>query len=149
MTGLDYGSMDLNGIGYSNIRLPNDNASYIYTYNPYINTFPEEVFIHEFLHTLERNLNERGYSIPALHDNKKYGYTEKSLIGLKEWYGDYLTKNIRNGNGEQVGLEKEVFSTTPPAESDFKYCVEKDFSKEPQNFIEEIRALIANIGKLF
>ena len=56
--------MDLYGIGYSNIRLPNDKSSYIYTYNPSINTFPEEVFIHEFLHSLERNLKERNYNIP-------------------------------------------------------------------------------------
>lgn len=38
--------MDLHGIGYSNIRLPNDQNSYIYTYDSRANTFPEEVFIH-------------------------------------------------------------------------------------------------------
>ena len=68
--------MDLYGIGYSNIRLPNDKSSYIYTYNPRINTFPEEVFIHEYLHSLERILQERGYDIPELHDNNKYGYEQ-------------------------------------------------------------------------
>lgn len=45
--------MDYYGIGFSNIRLPNDSKSYIYKYNMKINTFPEEVFLHEFLHTLE------------------------------------------------------------------------------------------------
>ena len=90
--------MDLYGIGYSNIRLPNDSRSYIYTYNRYINTFPEEVLIHEFLHTLERNLDERGYSIPQLHDYKKYGYDDEPLIGQKNWYRDYMTKNITTEN---------------------------------------------------
>ena len=66
--------MDLYGIGYSNIRLPNDSSSYIYTYNSRINTFPEEVFVHEFLHSLERIMQERNYDIPELHDYKKYGY---------------------------------------------------------------------------
>ena len=141
--------MDLDGIGYSNIRLPNNSASYIYTYNPYINTFPEEVFIHEFLHTLERNLNERNYNVPALHDYKNYGYTEQALIGQKEWYGDYLTKNIKSQTGELIGLDKEVFSMTPPAESDFKYCIEREFSKEPQNIIEEIRNLFKIIINIF
>ena len=75
--------MDLYGIGYSNIRLPNNNSSYIYTYDSRINIFPEEVFVHEFLHSLERNLKERGYDIPELHDNEKYGYKEERLIGLK------------------------------------------------------------------
>ena len=56
--------MDLHGIGYSNIRLPNDQNSYIYTYDSRANTFPEEVFIHEFLHSLERTLTEYEYDLP-------------------------------------------------------------------------------------
>ena len=48
------GAMDYYGIGFSNIRLPNDSKSYIYKYNTRINTFPEEVLLHEFLHSLER-----------------------------------------------------------------------------------------------
>ena len=140
--------MDLNGIGYSNIRLPNDSASYIYTYNSYINTFPEEVFIHEFLHTLERILKEQGYDIPALHDYKKYGYDDEILIGQKRWYGDYMTCNIQTGNGK-IGLDESVYKQTPPAESDFKYSLEKEYNKEPENIIEEIKDFIANIGKLF
>ena len=51
--------MELYSVGYSNIRLPNDRSSYMYTYDSSINTFPEEVFIHEFLHSLERILQER------------------------------------------------------------------------------------------
>ena len=34
MIGLDFGSMDYYGIGFSNIRLPNDSKSYIYKYDP-------------------------------------------------------------------------------------------------------------------
>lgn len=139
--------MDINGIGYSNIRLPNDSSSYIYTYNSYVNTFPEEVFIHEFLHTLERNLLERNYNIPALHDYKKYGYQEERLIGQKEWYRDYMTKKIKTENG-YIGLDEIVYTLTPPAESDFKYSIEKEFYKEPQNVIEEIRNLFDNIGNM-
>ena len=45
--------MDYYGIGFSNIRLPNDSKSYIYKYDSRINAFPEEVFLHEFLHFLE------------------------------------------------------------------------------------------------
>ncbi len=33
----------------------------IYINDTRANTFPEEVFIHEFLHTLERILTEYGY----------------------------------------------------------------------------------------
>ena len=51
--------MDYLGIGFSNIRLPNSEKSYTYQYNYRINTFPEEVFVHEFLQTLERNSKEK------------------------------------------------------------------------------------------
>ena len=47
------GGMDYYGIGYSNIKIP-EKTNYSFTYNASVNTFPEEVFVHEFLHTLER-----------------------------------------------------------------------------------------------
>ena len=72
--------MDYYGIGFSNIRLPNDSKSYIYKYNERINTFPEEVLLHEFLHSLERNAEECGYERPALHDYQKYGYENEKII---------------------------------------------------------------------
>ena len=143
------GGMDLNGIGYSNIRLPNDKSSYIYTYNSYINTFPEEVFIHEFLHSLERILKERNYNIPNLHDYEQYGYKEERLIGLKNWYRDYMTRNIKTKDGDRAGLNEEVYTLTPPAESDFEYSMEIEFSKEPQNIIEEVKKLLENVFSMF
>ncbi|MGN1271121.1 MAG: hypothetical protein ACI4UX_04010 [Clostridia bacterium] len=141
--------MDLHGIGYSNIRLPNDQKSYIYTYDSRINTFPEEVFVHEFLHSLERILMEYGYDIPQLHDNEKYGYKEQRLVGLKQWYNDYMTCNITNSNGSKTGLDPIVYNLKPSHESNFKYAVELDFSKEPQNIIEEIKGLLENIFNMF
>lgn len=141
--------MDLHGIGYSNIRLPNDQKSYIYTYDSRINTFPEEVFVHEFLHSLERILMEYGYDIPQLHDNEKYGYKEQRLVGLKQWYNDYMTCNITTSNGSKTGLDPIVYNLKPSHESNFKYAVELDFSKEPQNIIEEIKGLLENIFNMF
>lgn len=141
--------MDLHGIGYSNIRLPNDQKSYIYTYDSRINTFPEEVFVHEFLHSLERILMEYEYDIPQLHDNEKYGYKEQRLVGLKQWYNDYMTCNITTSNGSKTGLDPIVYNLKPSHESNFKYAVELDFSKEPQNIIEEIKGLLENIFNMF
>lgn len=141
--------MDLYGIGYSNIRLPNNTASYMYTYNPRINTFPEEVFLHEFLHTLERILIEREYDIPALHDYSKYNYKEEKLIGLKNWYTDYMNCNIKTSNGQFIGLDEEVYKLTPPAESDFKYHFEIEFSHESENIIEELNQIFNYILKIF
>ncbi len=137
------------GIGYSNIRLPNDSSSYIYTYNSRINTFPEEVFVHEFLHSLERIMQERNYDIPELHDYKKYGYEEERLIGLKNWYRDYMTCSIEKNDGTLTGLDQVIYTLTPPAESDFKYSIEKTFNKEPSNIIEETKNLLGTVLRIF
>lgn len=107
--------------------------------------FPEEVFIHEYLHSLERILNERDYEIPALHDYEEYGYKEEKLIGLKNWYYDYMTCNIKTKAGGLTGLDEIVYTLTPPAESDFENCLEVKFSEEPQNIIEEIKNLFGLI----
>ena len=137
--------MDLHGIGYSNIRLPNDQNSYIYTYDSRANTFPEEVFIHEFLHSLERTLTEYEYDIPQLHDNEKYGYKEQRLVGLKQWYKDYMNKNIETSNGK-IGLPEEIYSLKPAKTSDFQnsYLIKTVF-KQPTNFIEEIQEAVRKV----
>lgn len=136
--------MDYYGIGYSNIRLPNSSKSYIYKYDTRINTFPEEVFLHEFLHSLERTSEEYGYEIPALHDYEKYGYKNQNLTGLKKWYEDYMNRNIKTSNS-YIGLPEEVYTLKPAKNSDFEYSYEIDEFKEPKNVIEEIRQLFKNI----
>jgi len=123
------GSMDYYGIGFSNIRLPNDSKSYIYKFNTRVNTFPEEVLLHEFLHSLERNAKEYGYDIPELHDYAKYGYKNEALIGQKIWYTDYMNCNI-SYNGTKIGLPEEIYTLKPAKQSDFEYSHEiKDVFK--------------------
>lgn len=142
--------MDLYGIGFSNIRMANSNNDYTYKYDYRINTFPEEVYIHEFLHTLERTLNEYNYEVPALHDYKKYGYEEKRLIGLKEWYKDYMNSEILNKKTNQyIGLNEIVYTLKPAHKSDFDFAVELDFNKEPKNILQEINALIKVVMTIF
>lgn len=141
------GGMDYLGIGFSNIRLPNSNKSYIYKYDTRINTFPEEVFIHEFLHSLERNAKEYGFDRPELHDSKKYGYSDERLIGLKNWYKDYMTCNIKNDEGKKVGLDSEIYKLKPNNKNDFNFSYKLEEFNEPNNIIEEIRILINNILK--
>lgn len=138
--------MDYYGIGFSNIRLPNDSKSYIYKYNSRINTFPEEVFLHEFLHTLERNAQEYGYERPELHDYEKYGYENEALEGQKKWYKDYMNKNINTTSGK-IGLPEEIYTLKPAKNSNFEYSYNMDeVFKEPENIIEEIREIINNLA---
>lgn len=141
------GGTEYLGIGFSNIRLPNSDKSYIYKYNERINTFPEEVFIHEFCHTLERNSEEWGYETPALHDNEKYGYKNQSLEGLKAWYAVYMTKNI-NDLGKKIGIDSKIYETKPNKNEDFRYSYKMDALDEPQNIIEEIKIIINKIPKM-
>ena len=134
--------MDYYGIGFSNIRLPNDSRSYIYKYNSRVNTFPEEVFLHEFLHSLERNAEEYGYERPELHDYEKYGYENELLEGQKQWYTDYMNKEIKTTEGN-VGL-----TLKPAKNSDFDYSYKiEDVFKQPENIIEEIIEIFKNLGR--
>ena len=139
------GSMDYYGIGFSNIRLPNSSKSYIYKYDSRINQFPEEVFLHEFLHSLERTAKEYGYEIPELHAYKDYGYENEYLTGQREWYRDYMNKEIATSNGN-VGLPNEIYTLKPAKKSNFEYAYElEDVYVEPENIIEEIRGIFDNL----
>lgn len=139
--------MDYYGIGFSNIRLPNDSRSYIYKYNSRINTFPEEVFLHEFLHSLERNAEEYGYERPELHDYEKYGYENELLEGQKKWYTDYMNKEIKTTEGN-VGLPAEIYTLKPAKSSDFDYSYKiEGVFKQPENIIEEIIEIFENLGR--
>lgn len=137
--------MDYYGVGFSNIRLPNDSKSYIYKYNRRINTFPEEVFMHEFLHSLERNAEEYGYERPQLHDYEKYGYENEVLIGQKKWYTDYMNQNINTASGK-IGLPPEIYTLKPAKNSNFTHSNKmEEVFQEPENIIEEIKELLTNV----
>lgn len=139
------GGMRYEDIGFSNIRLPNDmKRTTMYKYDLTSDTFPEEVFVHEFLHTLERNLGEYETDFPKLHDNKLYGYKEDNTDGLKEWYKDYLTGTVRDGSN-YVGLSDIVYSTMPLHTSDFKDAKEIEFNNEPSGVLEGFTRIIKSV----
>ena len=142
------GSMEYRGLGFSNIRLPDDSNSYIYKYDTRINTFPEEVFVHEFLHTLERNADEYGEERPELHDNYRYSYVSKDLIGLKEWYEDYMNKEIKIATGN-IGLPTDIYTKKPVKTTDFEYShVVTGYLKEPENIFEEVLSIFQKIKNI-
>ena len=142
------GGMDYYSIGFSNIRMPDDRNNLAYEFNYRVNTFPEEVFIHEFLHTLERNAKEYGYERPELHDYAKYGYTEDKKQGLRKWYTDYINKEI-SYNGTKIGLPEEILRCKPCHENNFKYATQVAAFKEPSNIIEIIQSIFSKITRLF
>lgn len=135
------GYMDYYGIGFSNIRLPNSKNNYIYKFSS-TNTFPEEVFVHEFLHSLERNLNERNYNIPELHSYNQYGYKNSPTEGYKQWYTDYMQKKIKTSTGN-AGLDSIVYKIKPVKEDNFNYSIQLNYFEEPRNIIESIKKLFS------
>ena len=143
------GGMEYRNIGFSNIRLPNSDSNYIYKYDDRINTFPEEVYVHEFLHTLERNAQEYGYERPELHDHDKYSYKNQNLVGLKQWYADYMNKEVKSAIKGNVGLPREIFRAKPAKKSDFEYSRKLDYFDEPENIIEELNGIYKRIINIF
>ncbi len=143
------GSMRYDSIGFSDIRMPNDlQHSTMYKYDIRNDTFPEEVFVHEFLHSLERNQLERGYAFPALHDNEKFGYKSQAKSGLRDWYQKYMQCSIDSNVGK-TGLDPSVYMTKPIHLSDFEYgSQEVEFEVVPHNFIDVIIQFIDNFKKI-
>ena len=136
--------MDLYGIGFSNIKLSSKDNDYLYKYDYRVNTFPEEVFLHEFLHTLERISGEYGYDVPELHNYENYGYQEERLVGLKKWYEDYMNSNILDkSTNKYVGINEAIYKMKPAHKENFQYSIEIDFNKEPKNLFEEIQSLFS------
>ena len=139
------GSMEYNQIGYSNIRLPSDRNSRLYKYSS-SNTFPQEVFIHEFLHTLERNEKENGNEIVSLHDSAIYGYENQKVNGLENWYRDYMQDNINNQSGK--GLTEFAYKSKPIHESNFNNSIKLDYLDQPDNIIEELNSIVKRLKRL-
>lgn len=138
------GSMDYYGIGFSNLRLPNSENNYTYKYDYRVNTFPEEVLLHEFLHTLERNSKEYGYDIIELHASEQFGYKTQKKVGLKDWYQDYMRGNVSDGKG----LNPHIYTSKPIHESNFQNAIAVDGLKEPENIFEEIGILFGRVKDL-
>ena len=142
--------MDLYGIGFSNIRMPDSNNDYTYKYDLRINIFPEEVYIHEFLHTLERLMGEYDKEVIALHAYKTYGYNEEKLIGLKNWYQDYMNSAIKDTHfNSSVGLSEFVYKAKPAHKSNFDFPVELAFNNEPKNILQDAKSILDVVASIF
>ena len=134
--------MDLYGIGFANVRMSTSSNDYTYKYDYRINIFPEEVYLHEFLHTLERTLMDYGYNIPELHDSEKYGYEQENLIGLRQWYQDYMRCNVLDrSTNERIGLDEKVYTFKPAHKSNFQFPMEIEFNKESKSIFYDIKSV--------
>ncbi len=60
-------------------------------------TYPEEVWVHEWLHQAEAFYRSKGYSVPGLHDTSIYGYTAFNG-SWRKWYEAYMRGRIWSGS---------------------------------------------------
>ena len=136
------GNMEYCGIGFSDIRIIENE------YSTRTN-FPQEVLVHEFSHTLERNAKEYGYEIPELHAYEKYGYKESNMDRLKKWYTDYLCGEIKDENGMYIGLPEEIFQYKPAKNINFTYANKLDLLEDPYGIKEIFNCIKYQITNLF
>ena len=119
----------------------------MFIYDRLKNTFPEEVFIHEFLHSLEYVSKEAGIEYPLIHNYSDYGYENETAVKLKGWYTDFLNYEILNPNtNEYCGLDERVYALANPVDnSDFIVTYEVEFDNEPENIVEAIQMLYKTV----
>lgn len=137
---LGLGSMTYQGIGFSNIRVSSDMNSTVYKYSRY-NQFPEEVFVHEFIHDLERISMEAELETPQLHNYELYGYKVDRQFGMRDWYIDYMKNSIKY-DGKLIGISPVVYRMKPATQNDFIFSIPLNFIKEPENILEEIHMIL-------
>lgn len=141
------GGMEYTGeIGFSNVRMPTSMSSTKYTYNKVSNRFPEEVFVHEFLHSLEKNSEKYGFNVPALHDYEKYGYNKCNEDGLYEWFKAYMTETIGNSN---EGLNGEIYKMKPLKQQNFENVNTLNEFNDVTNIFERLQLVCKSINKYF
>ncbi len=139
------GNMEFLGKGFSNIRITDSQYS-----SDNRNKYSEETFMHEFLHTLERNSDEYGYPKADLHANEQYGYVSDYYYGLSDWYKDYMNKNINDNEGNYIGLEEEIFYSKPAQIYDFEYSrimTEYEEPNTPIKYLKSLKNQLVNIIK--
>ena len=61
------------------------------------------------------------------------------IIGLYDWYKDYMSCNIKN---ENIGLNKQIYMYKPVHESNFINSTKLNYFDEPTGTVEKIKSII-------
>ncbi|MGL5087404.1 MAG: hypothetical protein ACRC68_17085 [Clostridium sp.] len=104
---------DANGATYAAVRLFDSDHSLWY-FDPRNAEYPEEVFIHEWLHGVEQTLAQKGYAGPWTHDAEEYGYTTNNRGSWNSWYRDLMQGNITDpATGKKIGITPDLWKIKP------------------------------------
>lgn len=78
--------------------------------------YPEEVWVHEFLHGLEFFYSSMGYPMPELDNGGAYGYQRTSQVvhGWRKFYEDFLCGRVYDENTRHTaGVKPEMWRMRP------------------------------------
>lgn len=81
--------------------------------------YPEEVYVHEWIHILDFWFENLGYKMPGADSSDSYGYVDKH----HQFYCDILTGKVLDpSSGKYIGVTKEMWAKSPLAQvnSDFE-----------------------------
>ena len=95
-----------NGAGYTSVITPTSKTWWTNA------TYPEDVFIHEWLHQVLFFHENADRMRLDLHAAEKYGYAYKDGT-YKRWYSDVMRGLVRDGN-RYIGLSREIWAADTP-----------------------------------
>jgi hypothetical protein len=95
-----------NGAGFSSVKTPLENWWWTDA------TYPEEVFIHEWMHQVLFFHETTGQTNVDLHSEAQYGYVKVDGT-WKEWLSDVMQGTVRSGNG-YLGMDAAAWQAGTP-----------------------------------
>ncbi len=103
-----------NGAGYAFVRFLDEADDPVYwASTPSENVpYPEETYVHEWIHEIEQHFANMGLIIPSPHDAEKYGYQKHNGNWLYDYYADILGCRIWDGE-KYIGVPEYAWEYTP------------------------------------
>ena len=94
--------------------------------------------------------DKNGLSIKDTFDIEEWhspdGYIKDEIIGLYDWYKDYMSCNIKN---ENIGLNKQIYMYKPVHESNFINSTKLNYFDEPTGTVEKIKSIISTANVFY
>ena len=78
--------------------------------------YPELVWIHELLHSLESHYWSLGYAMADIHKPEDYGFAGLeglTAYGNQDFYRAFLSGNLYDSSGKQVGITPDMWTLKP------------------------------------
>jgi hypothetical protein len=99
----------LDQVGYSFILHADLQSSMPYLRGERENSWIPSIYVHEFLHSIERCANSLNLPVPLI-DGDRFGYPD--VEEYRSWYRDFMHKRLR-ANGNLLGVDPRIWKLKP------------------------------------